>query len=132
MKDQFLVLATSGLDPCRGPRLYKQRWEVETLFAALKSRGFDLEATHVTKPSRIRRLIALLALAFAWSHLVGEKRALAEGRPATKAHERRARSLFRYGLDRLQGIIGAFERQHQAFEACLRALQTPSAFLSGT
>jgi len=62
LKDQFLVLATSGLDPCRGPRLYKQRWEVETLFAALKSRGFDLEATHVTKPSRIRRLIALLAL----------------------------------------------------------------------
>jgi hypothetical protein len=105
---------------------------VETLFAALKSRGFDLEATHVTKPSRIRRLIALLALAFAWSHLVGEKRALAEGLPATKAHERRARSLFRYGLDRLQGIIGAFERQHQAFKACLRALQTSSAFLSGT
>ena len=75
LKDRFLVLATSGVDPERGPTLYRRRWEVETLFAALKSRGFDLEATHLTAPSRIRRLIGLLAIAFAWSHLVGEKRA---------------------------------------------------------
>jgi hypothetical protein len=37
LKDRFLVLATSGLAPTRGPVLYRQRWEVETLFAALKS-----------------------------------------------------------------------------------------------
>ena len=37
LKDRFLVLATSGVDPERGPTLYRRRWEVETLFAALKS-----------------------------------------------------------------------------------------------
>jgi transposase len=43
--------------------LYRERWSIETLFAALKSRGFDLEQTHLTAPDRIERLIALLALA---------------------------------------------------------------------
>ena len=131
-KDRFLVLATSGIDPKRGPAFYRQRWEVETLFAALKSRGFDLETTHLTAPGRIRRLIGLLAIAFAWSHLVGEKRAETCGLPPRKAHGRRSRSLFRYGLDRLQGILTTLERQKTAFEACLQALRTPSRFLSGT
>jgi len=26
----------------------KRRWEIETLFKALKSQGFDFEATHLT------------------------------------------------------------------------------------
>jgi len=132
LKDRFLVLATSGLDPTRGPALYRRRWEVETLFAALKSRGFDLETTHLTAPDRIRRLIGLLAVAFAWSHLVGEKRAETHGPPPRKAHGRRSRSLFRYGLDRLQGILATLERQREAFMACLQALHAPSRFLSGT
>ena len=132
LKDRFLVLATSDLDPTRGPALYQRRWEVETLFAALKSRGFDLETTHLTVPSRIRRLIGLLAIAFAWSHLVGEKRAETCGLPPRKAHGRRNRSLFRYGLDRLQGILTTPQRQRGAFDACLQALRTPSRFLSGT
>ena len=128
LKDRFLVLATSGLDPTRGPALYRRRWEVETLFAALKSRGFDLKATHLTAPGRIRRLIGLLAVAFAWSHLVGEKRAETEGPPSRKAHRRRSQSLFRYGLDRLQSILTTLERQRAAFDACLQALRTPTRF----
>ena len=62
--DQFLILATSGIDPEEATRLYQRRWEIETMFAALKSRGFDLEETHLTAPDRIERLIGLLALAF--------------------------------------------------------------------
>jgi hypothetical protein len=34
------------------------------MFAALKSRGYRLEQTHLTEPDRIQRLIGLLALAF--------------------------------------------------------------------
>ena len=58
----------------------------------------------------VSRLIGLLAVAFAWSHLVGEKRAEEHGPPLTKAHGRRNRSLFRYGLDRLQGILTTPQR----------------------
>ena len=70
--------------PEGSPTLYRRRWEVETLFATLKSRSFDLEATRLTAPDRIRRLIGLLAIAFAWSHLVGEKRAETCGLPPRK------------------------------------------------
>lgn len=65
LRDRFLVLATSDLDLMRGLALYRRCWKVETLFAVLKSRGLDLEATPFTDPDRIRRLIGLLAVAFA-------------------------------------------------------------------
>ena len=51
---------------------YKKRWGIEVLFANLKSRGFDLEATHLVHEERIEKLIALLAIAFTWAHIVGE------------------------------------------------------------
>ncbi len=51
---------------------YTRRWEVETLFSALKSRGFNLEDTHMTT-ERLDKLLALLAIAFTWAHLVGER-----------------------------------------------------------
>ena len=125
--DPFLILATYKLDPTEASALYRKRWEVETLFAALKSRGYDLEATHVTEPGRMQRLLGLLALTFAWTHLVGEKRALWEGPPRKKAHQRRAKSLFRYGLDWLQQILTTPERQDAALFRCLSLLQRPTA-----
>lgn len=83
---------------------YAQRWEIETLFGCLKSRGFRLEETHVTEPERLKKLIALLALAFCWAHVVGEwlsrQKAL-----KTKKHGRLAKSIFRYGLSHLRRIL---------------------------
>jgi hypothetical protein len=76
--------------------------------------------------------MGLLAVAFAWSHLVGEKRAETHGPLPRKAHGRRSRSLFRYGLDRPQGMLTTLERHRAAFEACLQALRSPSIFVSGT
>ena len=131
-EDQFLILATWGVDPDSATVLYEQRWEIETMFAALKSRGYRLEQTHLTDPDRIKRLIGLLALAFAWTHLVGERRANQEGPPRKKSHGRRQRSLFRYGLDRLRKILGSPEPMPAAFFDCLRGLRSPTAFLSCT
>ncbi len=54
---------------------YKERWGIETLFGALKSRGFNLEETHVKDPERLSRLLALLALAFTLAFLVGQGQA---------------------------------------------------------
>ena len=130
--EQFLILATWGLDPDKATALYEQRWEIETMFAALKSRGYRLEKTHLTEPDRIQRLIGLLGLAFAWTHLVGERRANREGPPRKKSHGRRQRSLFRYGLDRLRKILGSPEPMPASFFDCLRGLRSPTAFLSCT
>ena len=103
--DEFLILATWGIDSKGARTLYNERWEIETMFAALKSRGYKLEETHVTAPKRIARLMGLLALAFAWTHVAGERRATREGPPRQKIHGRRQRSLFRYGLDLLRSIL---------------------------
>ena len=50
---------------------YCKRWGIECLFAAFKSRGFDFETTHLNETESIEKLIALLAIAFAWAFLVG-------------------------------------------------------------
>lgn len=110
--------------------LYRRRWEIETLFAALKSRGFDLEATHLTAPGRIRKLLGVLALAYSWARLIGRDRQNREGPPRRCAHGYRARSLFRYGLDRLQEILLNPQHMQDELHRCLRALTHPNSFLS--
>lgn len=83
---------------------YARRWEVETLFGCLKTRGFCLEQTHVRDPERLKKLLALLALAFCWAHVVGEW--LAQHEPLKiKKHGRLAKSIFRHGLDHLRRIL---------------------------
>ena len=83
---------------------YSRRWEIETLFACLKSRGFRLEETHLLHPERLKKLIALLAFAFCWAHIVGEW--LTRQRPLKiKKHGRLAVSIFRHGFDHLRRIL---------------------------
>lgn len=83
---------------------YARRWEIETLFGCLKTRGFCLEATHVTDTERLKKLLALVALAFCWAHVVGEW--LSAQRPwPIKKHGRKAVSIFRHGLDHLRRIL---------------------------
>lgn len=83
---------------------YAVRWEIETLFGCLKSRGFRMEETHLTDPQRLGRLVALLALAFSWAHVIGEW--LTQARPLkTKNHGRMERSIFRHGFDHLRRIL---------------------------
>jgi hypothetical protein len=83
---------------------YAKRWEVETLFGCLKTRGFCLEATHVTEPERLKKLLALVALAFCWAHVVGEWLSARKPLPLKK-HGRKAISIFRHGLDHLRRIL---------------------------
>ena len=131
-EDPFLILATWEVEPKAALACYAERWSIETLFAALKSRGFDLEATRLTAPKRVERLIALLALAFLWARLVGERRAETEGPPRRLPHGRRCRSLFRYGLDRLQHVLATPKETRGPLLRCLQLLRSPTAFLSCT
>lgn len=83
---------------------YRRRWEIETLFGCLKTRGFRLEETHVTDPARLKKLLALLALAFCWAVIVGEW--LVEQKSLRiKQHGRLCKSVFRHGLDYLRRIL---------------------------
>ncbi len=80
---------------------YSRRWEIETLFSCLKTRGFDLEATHMTQSDRIAKLMALLGIAFVGCYRVGEWQVAVK--PVRKLkHGRNAKNIFRVGKDFLQ------------------------------
>ena len=78
---------------------YKRRWQIETMFRAMKSAGFNLEETHLTDLNRIEKLILMVMVAFTWCYNIGElvHRQLKPIRILT--HGRKEKSIFRYGLD---------------------------------
>ena len=80
---------------------YKKRWEIETLFGCLKSRGFNFEDTHMTDAKKISKLLALLTIAFCWARLTGEWLNIINP-IKLKKHGRKEKSVFRYGLDYLR------------------------------
>jgi hypothetical protein len=47
-------------------------WQIETLFGCLKSRRFNLEATHLSAPTCLSQLLALLTLALCWAIPIGQ------------------------------------------------------------
>ncbi|KAA6308512.1 hypothetical protein EZS27_039835, partial [termite gut metagenome] len=57
--------------PDNAQETYKERWQIETAFRALKSSGFNIEDTHLTNIDRIDKLFALVIVAFTWAYIVG-------------------------------------------------------------
>ena len=90
---------------------YRLRWEIENLFQCLKGRGFHMEATHFTKPPRIKKMMALLAIGFCWAHKVGEWKEKAVKPLKVKQHGRKEQSIFRYGLDYLTDLLTGSGRE---------------------
>lgn len=83
---------------------YGERWRIEEMFESVKTRGFYLESTRICEPERLRRLIAIIALAFIWAVRVGE--VIAQENPIRVNRKgRRTRSIFRVGLDELTRIV---------------------------
>ena len=99
------------------------RWEIECLFGCFKGRGFNFEDTHITDKERIKKLVALLAIAFTWAHRTGEWQN--EQRPIKiKKHGRPAVSLFRYGLDFLCDSIVRLAYKTNHFQQALKILNS--------
>ena len=88
---------------------YKQRWKIETLFQNLKSRGFELEETHLTEAGKIDKLFGVLALAAAWAVKTGELES-AENPIEIKNNDRPQKSLFRLGCEIIQEVLFEIKR----------------------
>ena len=103
---ELLILASDQKQK-QALKLYGRRWEIETLFQCLKSRGFNFEDTRITKLDRLERMVAVLAIAFVWAVKVGEWCTENIKILNTKKHGRPEKSIFRYGLDALnQAVLG--------------------------
>lgn len=105
LNGDYLILVTNR-SPKRALALYKQRWQIEMLFAALKTTGFDLEASHLACPKRMDKLLAFVCLAVTWAHAVGEWLHHTKLHPLRlKSHGRREKTFFRHGLDYLRSLL---------------------------
>jgi hypothetical protein len=120
--ESLLIVAARGVDPGEAIDLYRRRWDIETLFVALKSKGFTLEETGPAALDPIRSLLGIVALAYLWARLVGEKHRAGDGPPRRCAHGYRTKSRFRYGLDRLREILLNAWRMQAGLRRCMQAL----------
>ena len=72
-KEALILVSDHKIDKETLP-VYKKRWEIETLFGALKSKGFNFEESKLTDGYKIEKLMAFLSIAFIWSILAGDYR----------------------------------------------------------
>lgn len=121
LEDRDLLILASSSEPDLALDRYAFRWEIETLFSCLKGRGFRFESTRITKLDRIEKMVSVLAIAFTWSHKIGDWRA--KIKPINvKKHGRLSISYFRYGLDWIRrGLVGVTPKRSQ-FEESLKIL----------
>jgi len=113
---EFLIVISYN-KPQQAKQDYKQRWQIEMCFKAMKSSGFDIEKTHLTELDRIEKLILLVMIAFVWCYKVGIY--LHKLKPIKiKKHGRKAITIFKYGLNHIanyflntlnQNVINIFE-----------------------
>jgi len=98
---ELLIVASDQASP-DAIAVYGKRWQIETLFACLKGRGFNLDETRVTDRTRIKRLLLVTVIAFCWAHRTGEWRHEAVKPIKVKKHKHLTNSFFKYGLNWLR------------------------------
>lgn len=109
-RGELMVVATNQKTRS-AVEIYLRRWEIETLFSCLKSRGFYFESTHLKHLDRIEKMMALLTVGVCWAHKIGEWRA--EKKPirwckhkeCLRTQIRPQNSFFRLGLDVLRETL---------------------------
>lgn len=64
LAEEKLIVAHSA-DIVDAMNLYAKRWDIETMFKALKSNGFRLESSHIKCPIKFKKILIIAAISFA-------------------------------------------------------------------
>lgn len=100
--DYLIIVSNDDSDQIMND--YAKRWKIEVLFQSLKSRGFNLEDVNLKDEECLKRLFAVLTIAFCWAYHVGAW--LHDIKPIRiKKHQRPAKSVFRYGFDWIRHLL---------------------------
>lgn len=91
-------LATSLTPSAFVVQCYRKRFGIEAMFSDTKSRGFELNHTHLENPKRIERLLLALAIACLWMVLTGQKVIKYGLRRILESTRKRRSSIFQLGL----------------------------------
>jgi hypothetical protein len=70
-EDEPWLLISDAQDPPLIESIYRHRFWIEEMFSDHKSRGLNLEATRITDPDRLQRLLVAATLAYLWIMEVG-------------------------------------------------------------
>jgi len=85
---------------------YQKRWQIETLFKAFKSSGFNIENTHVTdQKKRLEKLFLVVMIALVWCYKIGDYLHEKIKPIRMKNDKRKTFSIFKYGLNYLNNGI---------------------------
>jgi len=122
-KGEWIIVAHSpGLeDPCA---IYRHRWQIETMFRAMKTGGFNIEDTHITAPQRLESLFSVVAIAYAICYKAGEF-AVTKDPPRPKKHGYWPKSVFRYGLDAITHSIAIIPEYPKLFRQLFTQIFKP-------
>lgn len=101
---EALIVAARIHTPGRALNLYRKRWQIECLFGDAKTRGLNVEDTHITDPGKLATLLVVVALAVTWVYRCAT-RTMGTKAIKRKTHGRRRKSWFRIGLDSLRNWI---------------------------
>lgn len=109
---EWLFLA-SPVYCAKAVEYYKERWQIETLFKALKTQGFNLEDTHLVEQAKLAKLLALLSIDSVWCYKAVVW--LDEQKPIRilKTTGQRLYSFFKYGFDYIQHLLLNSMKDHK-------------------
>ncbi len=131
-KGELLLLGYSGVSASDAKLFYLRRWNIETGFEKFNTHGFHLESSRLRGGGKYERLMAVLAVGFAWCYAMGTW-SVSNGKPIRVIRRlgRRAQSVFRRGQELLAGMLLGTCRQLRktemtAFELLKDAQHAPS------
>jgi len=99
-----LVIVATNIGNVEAIKLYKKRWEIETMFSAFKTRGFNLEETHMQDLNKLSLLFGIISLSFVWCYHIGIQRAKVKPIKVLK-HGFKEKSYFMYGVELLSALF---------------------------
>jgi hypothetical protein len=110
---EFLYLFGSGKVEYFG-QFYRKRWTIESVFQAFKMRGFNLENTHLKVLAKLKKLVALVSIAYSICVSMGGYQHQKVQKIKTKKHGYKAKSFSRKGIDCIREVFRQGQELPQA------------------
>lgn len=110
-----IFLITNLSNPYQACRYYRRRFQIETFFSDQKSRGFQIDKSHLSDPARLSRLLIAAFLAYIWMICLGLWVTATKQTGWIDRTDRTDKSLFRLGLDWIKHAL----KRKRAFEPIL-------------
>lgn len=104
-EEKYLLILTNA-QVHKALEIYRYRWSIEVFFQSIKNRGFKLENTNLKELSKLKKLFALVSLAFGFCFEAGVyKHEYEKPMKKRKSSGYKPYSFFRYGLNEIRKAL---------------------------